>query len=142
LSFLDDLKELGFKYSTLAGLSFSTADLKIPAAKAGILDDTEKKVGKVEDIYKKGVITEGERYNQIIDLWTQATEKVGEEMMRSLKEDRRDGKQYLNPIFLMATSGARGSVQQVRQLAGMRGLMAKPSGQIIETPIKANFREG
>ncbi|HVY63066.1 MAG TPA: DNA-directed RNA polymerase subunit beta', partial [Planctomycetota bacterium] len=102
----------------------------------------DKKVAKVEDTYNKGIITEGERYNQIIDLWTQATERVGDEMMRALKDDRRDGKMYLNPIFLMATSGARGSVQQVRQLAGMRGLMAKPSGDIIETPIKANFREG
>jgi len=142
LAFLDDLKEIGFKYSTLAGLSFATSDLRVPAAKAVILEETEKKVGKVEDLYKKGVITEGERYNQIIDHWTQATEKVGDAMMQSLREDRRDGKQYLNPIFLMATSGARGSVQQVRQLAGMRGLMAKPSGAIIETPIKANFREG
>jgi DNA-directed RNA polymerase subunit beta' len=142
LSFLDDLKELGFRYSTLGGLSFATADLKIPDEKVGILDDTDKKVSKVEDIYKKGVITEGERYNQIIDLWTSATERVGEAMMRALKEDMRDGKPYLNPIYLMATSGARGSVQQVRQLAGMRGLMAKPSGKIIETPIKANFREG
>jgi DNA-directed RNA polymerase subunit beta' len=142
LAFLDDLKEIGFKYSTLAGLSFATSDLKVPASKAQILEETEKRVGKVEDIYKKGVITEGERYNQIIDLWTQATEKIGDEMMKTLKEDKRDGKPYVNPIFLMATSGARGSVQQVRQLAGMRGLMAKPSGQIIETPIKANFREG
>jgi DNA-directed RNA polymerase subunit beta' len=147
LSFLDDLKELGFKNSTLAGLSFATSDLRVPTAKATILEDTDKKVGKVEDIYKKGIITEGERYNQIIDLWTQATEKVGDEMMRALKEDKRENSQgkitpYLNPIFLMATSGARGSVQQVRQLAGMRGLMAKPSGEIIETPIKANFREG
>jgi DNA-directed RNA polymerase subunit beta' len=142
LHFLDDLKELGFKYSTLAGLSFSTADLKIPAEKQAIIEDTEKKVQKVEDLYKKGVITEGERYNQVIDLWTSATERVGDAMMRTLREDKREGRPYLNPIYLMATSGARGSVQQVRQLAGMRGLMAKPSGKIIETPIKANFREG
>ncbi len=142
LDFLDSLKELGFKYSTLAGLSFATADLKMPQRKPEIIERTEKTVQKVRDQYNKGVITEGEAHNQIIDLWTQATEEVGAEMMRELKEDRKEGKLYLNPIFLMATSGARGSVQQVRQLAGMRGLMAKPSGEIIETPIKANFREG
>ncbi|GIW71747.1 MAG: DNA-directed RNA polymerase subunit beta' [Planctomycetota bacterium] len=142
LAFLDDLKELGFRYATLGGLSFATSDLKIPAVKQEIIAQTEKAVAKVEESYRKGVITEGERYNQIIDLWTAATERIGEAMMQELKNDERDGRPYLNPIYLMATSGARGSVQQVRQLAGMRGLMAKPSGRIIETPIKANFREG
>jgi DNA-directed RNA polymerase subunit beta' len=142
LGFLDTLKSLGFKQATLAGLSFATSDLKIPPAKKEILAATDKQVAKVEDTYRKGVITEGERYNQIVDLWTSATERVGDAMMLELKSDEREGRPYLNPIYLMATSGARGSVQQVRQLAGMRGLMAKPSGRIIETPIKANFREG
>ena len=142
LKFLDDLKDIGFKQATLAGLSFATADLKIPKMKVTIIANTEKAVAKVEDTYRKGVITEGERYNQIVDLWTSATERIGDEMMASLGSDTRDGKEFINPIHLMARSGARGSVQQVRQLAGMRGLMAKPSGKIIETPIKSNFREG
>jgi len=142
LELLDNIKELGFKASTLAGLSFSKNDLRMPTAKEGIIARAEKEVGRIEDIYNKGVITEGERYNQVVDCWTQAREAVGEEMMKELKYDTRDGEAYLNPIYLMAASGARGSIDQIRQLAGMRGLMAKPSGKIIETPIKANFREG
>ncbi len=142
LTLLDDLKDLGFKIATIAGLSFSKNDLKVPEAKAKVLEKTQDEVDKVQKQYQKGVITEGERYNQIIDLWTHATEQVGEEMLTSLKNDTRDGSFYLNPIFLMVDSGSRGSVTQIRQLAGMRGLMAKPSGKIIETPIKASFREG
>ena len=148
LRLLDDLKETGFRYATLGGLSFSTFDLKMPTSKAEIIDRTQKQVDAIQKQYEKGVITELERYNQIIDRWTEATEAVGEAMMEELKNDRRgklkDGseKRYLNPIYMMTGSGARGSAQQVRQLAGMRGLMAKPSGKIIETPIKANFREG
>jgi DNA-directed RNA polymerase subunit beta' len=142
LKLLDDLKETGFKIATLAGLSFSTADLKRPLQKQAILDKTQAEVERIEKIYQKGVITEGERYNQIIDCWTHATELVGYDIMKELETDTRDGLPYLNPIYLMAASGARGSLQQIRQLAGMRGLMAKPSGRIIETPIKANFREG
>jgi len=142
LQLLDDLKDIGFRYSTLGGISFSTFDLKMPPEKQGILDGTQKQVDKTQRDYEKGVITELERYNQIIDKWTEATEAVGEAMMGQLRNDRREGKRYLNPIFMMTGSGARGSAQQVRQLAGMRGLMAKPSGKIIETPIKANFREG
>ncbi|MBI4584731.1 MAG: DNA-directed RNA polymerase subunit beta', partial [Planctomycetes bacterium] len=142
LVLLDDLKELGFKIATLSGLSFSKDDLRVPELKEQILEKTQKDVDRVEKQYQKGVITEGERYNQIIDLWTSATEKIGEEMISALKNDYRSGKYYINPIFMMVDSGSRGSSTQIRQLAGMRGLMAKPSGKIIETPIKASFREG
>ncbi|RMG18352.1 MAG: DNA-directed RNA polymerase subunit beta' [Planctomycetota bacterium] len=142
LTLLDDLKDLGFRHATLGGISFSTYDLKLPEAKAEILARTQKLVDKIQRDYEKGVITELERYNQIIDKWTEATEQVGEAMFATLRNDNRDGKRYLNPIWMMTESGARGSAQQVRQLAGMRGLMAKPSGKIIETPIRANFREG
>ncbi|MCK4752193.1 MAG: DNA-directed RNA polymerase subunit beta' [Planctomycetes bacterium] len=140
---LDDIKDLGFKHATLAGLSFGVTDLKIPLKKQEIIEDTEKKVSKIFKNYHAGVLTEGERYNQVIDAWTHARVAVTSEMMRSLKEDtKEDGSPYLNPIYLMSDSGARGSVDQIQQLAGMRALMAKPSGEIIETPIKANFREG
>ncbi len=140
---LDQIKDLGFKYATLAGLSFGITDLKIPAAKERIIDETEKRVTKIHKNYQAGVLTEGERYNQVIDAWTHARVAVTGEMMRALREDtKEDGSPYLNPIFLMSDSGARGSVDQIQQLAGMRALMAKPSGEIIETPIKSNFREG
>ncbi|MEM7166294.1 MAG: DNA-directed RNA polymerase subunit beta' [Planctomycetota bacterium] len=142
LKLLDDMKEIGVKSATRAGLSFSVSDLRQPDSKERILKQTQGAVDKVEGLYKKGVITEGERYNQIIDLWTHATEMVGNQLMIELENDTREGKRYLNPIHLMVTSGSRGSVTQIRQLAGMRGLMAKPSGRIIETPIKASFREG
>ncbi|HHT9158865.1 MAG: DNA-directed RNA polymerase subunit beta' [Planctomycetes bacterium RIFCSPLOWO2_12_FULL_39_13] len=139
---LDDIKEIGFKECTKAGLSFSITDVKMPKKKQQIIDETQEEIEKIQKLYRRGIITEGERYNQIIDKWTYAGEKVAEEMLHELKTDTRDGKPYLNPIYLMSASGARGSSQQLRQLAGMRGLMAKPSGKIIETPIKANFREG
>ncbi len=140
---LDRIKDLGFKHATLAGLSFGITDLKIPAKKQQIIDETEKRVAKINKNYSDGVLTNGERYNQVIDAWTHARVAVTNEMMRGLKEDTtEDGKPYLNPIYLMTGSGARGSVDQIQQLAGMRALMAKPSGEIIETPIKANFREG
>ncbi len=140
---LDRIKNLGFKYATLAGLSFGITDLKIPTRKPQIIEETEKKVNKIRKNYNDGVLTEGERYNQVIDAWTNARVAVTNEMMRGLKEDtNEDGSPYLNPIFLMSDSGARGSVDQIQQLAGMRALMAKPSGEIIETPIKSNFREG
>ena len=139
---LDRIKEMGFKECTKAGLSLSIMDLKMPRKKSQILEKTQKEVERTQKLYHKGIITEGERYNQVIDTWTYAGEKVAEEMLDELKNDIRDGKPYLNPVFLMSASGARGSTQQLRQLAGMRGLMAKPSGKIIETPIKANFREG
>jgi DNA-directed RNA polymerase subunit beta' len=142
IKLLDDIKELGFKECTKAGLSFAITDIKMPVKKKDIIDKTQEEIEKIQKLYRKGVITEGERYNQIIDTWTYASEKVAEEMLNELKHDVRDGKSYLNPVYLMSSSGARGSSQQLRQLAGMRGLMAKPSGKIIETPIKANFREG
>jgi len=140
---LDRIKDLGFKHATLAGLTFSVTDLKIPGKKQQIIDETEAKVEKINKNYQAGVLTEGERYNQVIDAWTHARVAVTSEMMRGLREDTtEDGMPYLNPIFLMSDSGARGSVDQIQQLAGMRALMAKPSGEIIETPIKSNFREG
>ncbi|MGR3309358.1 MAG: DNA-directed RNA polymerase subunit beta' [Candidatus Brocadiales bacterium] len=142
IDLLDDIKELGFKECTKSGLSLAITDLKMPKKKQQILEKTQTEVEKIQKLYRKGIITEGERYNQIIDAWTYAGEQVAEEMMKELRTDTRDGKPYMNPIYMMSASGARGSAQQIRQLAGMRGLMAKPSGKIIETPIKANFREG
>ncbi len=151
---LDRIKETGFKWSTLAGLSFGVHDLRVPAAKPKIINAAQKTVDRIERGYNQGAITPMERHNQLIDVWVHARELVTEEMMKELKFDRRDengdyllagdtrGKFYLNPIYLMTDSGARGSVDQIRQLAGMRALMAKPSGEIIETPIKSNFREG
>ncbi|MFQ6048325.1 MAG: DNA-directed RNA polymerase subunit beta', partial [Phycisphaerae bacterium] len=154
IELLDAVKELGFKYSTLGGLSFGLADLRIPAAKAKLIEAAQRVVDRIERSYRQGAITELERYNQLIDVWVHARERVTAEMMKELANDRRDeqgnylppdsgqGQLYLNPIYLMTDSGARGSVDQIRQLAGMRALMAKPSGEIIETPIKSNFRDG
>jgi len=142
LTLLDDLKDLGFKAATRAGLSFAKDDMRIPDGKQAILDKTQKEIDAIEASFQKGVITDGERYLKIIDLWTGAREEVGVELMGVLSADHAEGDVYVNPIYCMVTSGARGSIDQIRQLAGMRGLMAKPSGKIIETPIKANFREG
>jgi DNA-directed RNA polymerase subunit beta' len=142
IKLLDDMKDLGFRESTRSGLSFATDDLKTPSSKDAILAEAEREVTKAMRNYHRGVITELERYNKVLDAWTHARERITNEMMEELRNDVRDGGVYLNPIFLMAESGARGGVEQIRQLAGMRGLMAKPSGKIIETPIKANFREG
>jgi len=141
IGLLDDMNQIGFRQSTLSGLSFGTDDLITPEAKGPILATAEKSVLKFDKLFQRGVITEVERYNQILDTWTHAREEITVEMMAGLENDyRKDG--YVNPIYLMAHSGARGGVEQMRQLGGMRGLMAKPSGEIIETPIKANFREG
>ncbi len=138
---LDSMNRLGFRMSTMSGLSFATDDLITPPTKLKIIGEAEKTVLKYQKLYQRGVITDTERYNSVLDAWTHAREKITAEMMRELENDQRhDG--YVNPIYLMAHSGARGGVEQIRQLAGMRGLMAKPSGKIIETPIKANFREG
>ncbi|HHT9152646.1 MAG TPA: DNA-directed RNA polymerase subunit beta', partial [Candidatus Hypogeohydataceae bacterium YC40] len=142
IELLDSVKELGFKECTNAGLSLAISDLKMPRKKAQIIAKAEAEVEKIQKHYRKAAITEGERYNQIIDVWTDATNTVAEEMLKELETDTRDDRPHLNPVYLMINSGARGSNQQIRQLAGMRGLMAKPSGRIIETPIKANFREG
>jgi DNA-directed RNA polymerase subunit beta' len=141
IDLLDSMNQLGFRESTLSGLSFATDDLITPPSKAKIIANAEKAVLRILKLYQRGIITEGERYNQVLDAWTHAREQITTEMMRELENDRRFPG-YVNPIFLMAHSGARGGVEQIRQLAGMRGLMAKPSGKIIETPIKANFREG
>jgi DNA-directed RNA polymerase subunit beta' len=146
IDLLDNMNRVGFSWSTRSGLSFATDDLITPANKGRIIVSAEKDVMKIMKLYQRGVITDGERYNQVLDAWTHAREQITKEMMDELEQDtdardtRRAG--YVNPIFLMAHSGARGGVEQIRQLAGMRGLMAKPSGKIIETPIKANFREG
>src|SRR5579885_3166200 len=142
IDLLDKMKDLGFRESTRSGLSFSTDDLKTPANKDAVIKETEKEVEKIQRQYHNRAITDVERYNKVIDAWTHAREKITVQMMSDLANDRREGRPYLNPIYLMAISGARGGVEQLRELAGMRGLMAKPSGQIIETPIKANFREG
>ncbi|MFH1189451.1 MAG: DNA-directed RNA polymerase subunit beta' [Candidatus Omnitrophota bacterium] len=134
IKLLDDLKKLGFEEATKAGISISIDDLHIPLKKEEYLKKTKQDVDHVEDQYKNGLITDRERYNKIIDLWTHTTEDVSDLIFQELDP--------FNPIFMMADSGARGSKLQLRQLAGMRGLMAKPSGEIIETPITANFREG
>ncbi|MBX7105122.1 MAG: DNA-directed RNA polymerase subunit beta', partial [Gemmataceae bacterium] len=142
IALLDRMKETGFRESTRSGLSFATDDLRTPANKEQLLKEAEKKIDKLARLYEKGSITDQERYNKVLDEWSHVRDEITKTMMTLLKEDKRGGKPYLNPIYLMAHSGARGGVEQIRQLAGMRGLMAKPSGQIIETPIKANFREG
>ncbi|MBI4598018.1 MAG: DNA-directed RNA polymerase subunit beta' [Candidatus Omnitrophica bacterium] len=131
---LDALKTMGFEWATLAGMSIAVADLTIPPDKDKILNKAHREVEQVEGQYRRGLITEGERSNKIIDIWMHTTEEVSDHVMENFDA--------FNPLFMMADSGARGSEQQVRQLAGMRGLMAKPSGDIIESPITANFREG
>src|ERR1700694_3252512 len=138
---LDEVKSLGFLYATRAGISIGLDDMVVPGVKVQLVKNAEKEVVAVEAQYQDGAITHGERYNKIIEIWSKVTERVSDEMFTAMEEDDRTGR-YLNPIYIMADSGARGSKQQIRQLSGMRGLMAKPSGEIIETPITANFREG
>jgi len=145
----DRIKNLGYRYATQAGISMCIDNMLIPASKEKLLDEANKEVQEVVEQYTDGLITDGERYNKVIDIWSQVTEKIADAMLKQLGTEEvtaRDGKKHrvssMNPIFMMADSGARGSAQQIRQLAGMRGLMAKPSGEIIETPITANFREG
>ena len=142
IDLLDTIKEIGFKHATLAGISFSTRDLRMPARKAEIIAQAEREVDQIERRYRSGVITDGERYNLVIERWTHAKDEVTDELMTELKNDTLGGEPYLNPVYAMFDSGARGNAVQITQLAGMRGLMAKPSGRIIESPIKANFREG
>jgi len=137
---LDEVKELGFKYATKAGFSISIDDIAIPREKEELLGKAREEVAVVEEDYRAGNITAGERYNKIIDIWTHTNDSISEALFRGLKYS--GGEDFLNPVFAMVDSGARGSRQQIRQLAGMRGLMAKPSGEIIESPITANFREG
>ncbi len=145
----DRLKDLGFKYATVSGISFAVGNMIIPENKKHIVLQAEKDVLKIQKQYMDGLITDGERYNKVIDIWAQSTEKIATEMVNGISTEEvtgADGKkrkvESFNPIYMMADSGARGSGVQLRQLAGMRGLMAKPSGAIIETPITANFREG
>ena len=134
IALLDDIKKLGFEMATLGGISIGIDDLQIPEAKQEVLKEAREEVAKVDEQYRRGIITDSERKSKVIDIWTHATDKVSDLLFK--------GMDPFNPIFMMADSGARGSRLQVRQLAGMRGLMAKPSGEIIESPITANFREG
>jgi DNA-directed RNA polymerase subunit beta' len=173
----DRLKDIGFRYATLGGISISIDDMKIPEKKRKLIDTAEEEVRVVQNQYSEGLITDGERYNKVIDIWADVTERIADELMRELGSEKVDvpavlpGRGFvpkpgetskrskstaghavarpkheyqdsLNPMYMMAHSGARGNAQQIRQLAGMRGLMAKPSGEIIETPITSNFREG
>ncbi|MBI4654925.1 MAG: DNA-directed RNA polymerase subunit beta' [Nitrospirae bacterium] len=151
--FLDNIEKLGFKYATTSGISICIDDMHIPSQKAALIKAAEQEVMDVEKQYAEGLITNGERYNKVIDIWAQVTEGVADEMMKELgaegakrhekiSEDVLKERRSFNSTFMMADSGARGSTAQIRQLAGMRGLMAKPTGEIIETPITANFREG
>jgi len=145
----DRLKNTGYKFSTRAGISIAMADMEIPDAKKVLLEEAESRVAEVESQYQEGLITSGERYNKAIDIWADIGDRVASDMIQGISSETfdKEGSESVegpsfNPIFMMADSGARGSNQQIRQLAGMRGLMAKPDGSIIETPIKANFREG
>ena len=144
----DKIMELGFKYSTIAGMSICIDDMIIPETKIKLLGDAEKQVTEIQQQYDEGLITDGERYNKVVDIWAQTSDRVAKDMMNQIEKQKFviDGKEHIgpsfNPIYIMADSGARGSAAQIRQLGGMRGLMAKPSGEIIETPITANFREG
>ena len=140
---LDRLKDLGFAYATKAGVSICIDNMHIPTKKEVLIGQAQTEVIDVQQQYSEGLITNGERYNKVIDIWAHVSEQVANEMMKEISAD--GGEKHsgaLNPIYMMADSGARGSSQQIRQLGGMRGLMAKPSGEIIETPITANFREG
>ncbi|MFH0738604.1 MAG: DNA-directed RNA polymerase subunit beta' [Candidatus Omnitrophota bacterium] len=134
IKLLDDVKALGFFYATIGGISIGIDDLKVPEDKQVVLKESKEEVAKVEEQYHRGIITDSERKSKVIDIWTHATDKISDLLFK--------GMDPFNPIFMMADSGARGSRLQIRQLAGMRGLMAKPSGEIIESPITANFREG
>ncbi len=138
---LDSVKDLGFLYATKAGISIGIDDLIVPLDKAILVRQAEKEVIDVEKQYQEGAITHGERYNKVIAIWSNVTDSVSDEMFQAMQQEDKEG-EHFNPIYMMADSGARGSKQQIRQLSGMRGLMAKPSGEIIESPITANFREG
>ncbi|MDS1003778.1 DNA-directed RNA polymerase subunit beta' [Clostridium sporogenes] len=131
---LDKIKAKGYHYSTIGAVTISTSDMVVPESKKELLENTEKQVEKIQKMYRRGFISEEERYEKVIDLWTKTTEDVANALMESLDS--------FNPIYMMADSGARGSKSQIKQLAGMRGLMANPSGKILELPIKASFREG
>jgi len=147
--FADQLMYMGYEYATKSGVSFCLDDMIIPDAKTNILHEAENEVKEIEGQYQSGLVTRGERYNKVVDIWSKTNDQVAKAMMSKLGKEIKtnaDGKEVeqpsFNSIFMMADSGARGSAAQIRQLAGMRGLMAKPDGSIIETPITANFREG
>jgi len=142
INLLDAMNQLGFRESTRSGLSFATDDLITPDDKTKFITDAEKQVLKYKKHYERGVITDKERYSKVLDAWTHAREMISGSMIEAMKNDDHGGPGYVNPVYLMAHSGARGGIEQIRQLSGMRGLMAKPTGEIMETPIKANFREG
>ena len=141
--FCDNLKDLGFKHAFKAGISFGKDDLIIPENKEALIDETKKLISEYETQYAEGLITRGEKYNKVVDAWSKCTDRVAGEMMKriSATENTEDGLK-INSVFMMADSGARGSAAQMKQLAGMRGLIAKPSGEIIESPITSNFKEG
>ncbi|UCF69394.1 MAG: DNA-directed RNA polymerase subunit beta', partial [Acidobacteriota bacterium] len=139
---VDQLKDLGFRYATKAGVSIGIDDMVIPDEKERLVAEARDEQIKVEQQYRDGAITNGERYNKVVAIWSNVTDRVAEAMFQRMREIDQAIEEPFNPIYIMADSGARGSKQQMRQLAGMRGLMAKPSGEIIETPITANFREG
>jgi DNA-directed RNA polymerase subunit beta' len=139
--FADRLMNLGFSYAARAGISFGKDDMLIPPSKAGLVNETKELVKQYEQQYADGLITRGEKYNKVVDAWARCSDRVAEEMMAEIRQQAERLKQP-NSIFMMAQSGARGSAAQIKQLAGMRGLMAKPSGEIIETPIISNFKEG
>ncbi|MEE9231546.1 MAG: DNA-directed RNA polymerase subunit beta' [Acidobacteriota bacterium] len=141
IELVDALKDTGFLYATKAGVSIGIEDMVIPKSKNALVEEARKEQIDVEQQYLDGAITNGERYNKVIAIWSEATDRVSDEMFREMQKLENVSREF-NPIFMMADSGARGSKQQMRQLAGMRGLMAKPSGEIIETPITSNFREG
>ena len=144
--FCDKIKDLGFKYAFMSGISFGKDDLIIPEKKQTLVNDTKKKIEEYENQYAEGLITRGEKYNKVVDAWSKCTDLVAAEMMKKIssttKNDSDNKTNNLNSVFMMADSGARGSAAQMKQLAGMRGLIAKPSGEIIETPIVSNFKEG
>ncbi len=141
--FCDKLKDLGFKHAFKAGISFGKDDLVIPESKNKLIDDTKKLIADYETQYSEGLITRGEKYNKVVDAWSKCTDQVASEMMKGISATERTSEGLkINSVFMMADSGARGSAAQMKQLAGMRGLIAKPSGEIIESPITSNFKEG
>ncbi len=137
--FVDKIMALGFNNACKAGISFGKDDLIVPESKKKLIEDTEKQVKEFEQQYQNGLITQGEKYNKVVDIWASCTDKIADEMMKNISKTEKG---YINSVYMMAHSGARGSAAQMRQLAGMRGLMAKPSGEIIEQPIISNFKEG
>ncbi len=138
--FADHIMQIGFKYAAIAGISFGKDDLIIPSEKNTLLNETQVKVQEYENQYQDGLITQGEKYNKVVDAWSECTNKVADKMLDVISNPTED--QPINSVYMMAHSGARGSAAQLKQLSGMRGLMAKPSGEIIENPIKSNFKEG